>query len=247
MEMSASTDVESQSPATRSRSRCLDTFLVGSVIALFLMLGVTIAGALVFANRIERKLNERPSGESQSQPRSSVSDQPSSYKMQNFAYLEATKSELKNESMHWKPVNYGEIKTVGSLYNFNQIQHVLTVKEQGSYFLYVTLTFSCTHVCDPAQFDVTFPKDTSPAVKSGDQHPSPWLTCSVRLSQDKGRENASVTKTCWNVVTFPENENRLLAIAKIVLEGKQHNWKLELNHSGFGIFLIDGLKGALPS
>ncbi|XP_056313299.1 uncharacterized protein LOC130228823 [Danio aesculapii] len=244
--MSASTDVESQSPATRSRSRCLDTFLVGSVIALFLMFGVAIAGALFFANHIERKMNARSSGESQeSRSLASILDQTSSYKMQSFAYLEATNSQLETGVMPWKPVNYGEIQTVGSLYSFNQVQQALTVKEQGSYFLYVTLTFSCTHVCEPAQFDVIFPKESSHAVKPGEQHA--WLTCSVQLSQDEGRENATVSKTCWNVITFTENENRLLAKAKTDFKHKQHNWKLELNHSGFGIFLIDGVKGALPS
>lgn len=238
--MSASTDVESQSPATRSRSRCLDTFLVVSVIALFLMFGVAIAGALFFANHIERKINARSTGESQeSKSLASILDQPSSYKMQNFAYLKATKSELETGVMSWKPVNYGEIETVGSLYSFKQVQETLTVKEKGSYFLYVTLTFSCTHVCEPAQFDVIFPKDTSLS--------SWWLTCSVHLSQAEGRENATVSKTCWDVVTFPENESRVWAKATTYFKNKEHNWKLELNQSGLGIFLIDGLKAALPS
>ncbi|KAL0202309.1 hypothetical protein M9458_000327, partial [Cirrhinus mrigala] len=61
--MSASTDVESQSPAGRSRSRYLDTFLTVSVIALFVMFMVALAGALCFAKHIEDKLNARRSRE----------------------------------------------------------------------------------------------------------------------------------------------------------------------------------------
>ncbi len=57
--MSASADVESQSPATRPRSRCLDTFLTVSVIALFLMFAVALAGALYFAKHIEDEINAR--------------------------------------------------------------------------------------------------------------------------------------------------------------------------------------------
>lgn len=63
LEMSASTDVESQSPAARSRSRCLDTFLTVSVIALFIMFAIALAGALWFAKHIENEINERKSRE----------------------------------------------------------------------------------------------------------------------------------------------------------------------------------------
>lgn len=57
--MSASADVESQSPAARSRSRCLDTFLTVSVIALFLMFMVAGSGALYFAKHIEDEIDAR--------------------------------------------------------------------------------------------------------------------------------------------------------------------------------------------
>jgi len=84
--MSASTDVESQS---RSRGRRLDAFLIGSVIALFLMFAGALAGALWFAKHIENELNERKTRESESEastgPRNMhLSDTGDAYKVRIY-------------------------------------------------------------------------------------------------------------------------------------------------------------------
>ncbi|XP_067259420.1 uncharacterized protein [Chanodichthys erythropterus] len=228
--MSASTDVESQSPASRSRSRCLDTFLTVSVIALFIMFAIALAGALWFAKHIENEINERKSQQLDGSTDSLVAHLPVSgnvYKMQNFAYLRATESELKSQYvMAWESIPYGKGHTVGSLYTYDENQKVLNVKESGSYFLYVQLSLSCKADCQSGQFTVSFQN----------QKEMKELTCTVSLPERNGDE--PVSRTCWRVVTFPENGNRLLA--KSEFQGKKDNWALEMNDSGFGMFLVDG-------
>ncbi|KAK2909520.1 hypothetical protein Q8A67_005357 [Cirrhinus molitorella] len=224
--MSASTDVESQSPAARSRSRYLDTFLTVSVIALFFMFMVALAGALYFAKHIEDKISEQtPSKDSLI---AQLPETGSAYKMQNFAHLRATESELKSGVMAWETFAYGKGRSIGSLYSFDKKQNVLDVKESGSYFLYVQLNFSCTGRCPSGQFTVTF----------YNQHNIKELTCSVSLPE--WSEETPQSQTCWRVVTFLENQNRLFA--KSTINVTLDNWKLELNDSGFGMFLVDGLR-----
>ncbi|XP_016112901.1 uncharacterized protein [Sinocyclocheilus grahami] len=228
-----SADVESQSPAVRSRSRCLDTFLTVSVIALFLMFMATLAGALYFAKHIEDEINARKTGhtdgvtDSQVAPFHGTGD---AYKMQNFVYLRATESELKTGVMAWEPFAYGKGQTIGSLYSYEKNQNVLTINESGSYFLYVQLNFSCTGRCPSGQFTVSF----------YNKHNSVELPCTVSLPE-RSKETPH-SQTCWRVVTFQENGNRLMVKSQV--EGTLNNWKLEMNDSGFGMFLVDGL-GAL--
>ncbi|KAF4118026.1 hypothetical protein G5714_000077 [Onychostoma macrolepis] len=231
--MSASADVESQSPAARPRSRYLDTFLTVSVIALFFMFMVTLAGALYFAKHIEDEINARATRHVDGVTDSlvaSIRDSGNAYKMQNFAYLRATESELKTGVMAWEPFAFGKGQTIGSLYSYEKKQNVLNINESGSYFLYVQLNFSCSGQCPSGQFTVIF----------SNKHNSEELTCTVLLPE--WSKEMPHTQTCWRIVTFPENENRLMAKSQI--KGTLDNWKLEMNDSGFGMFLVDGL-GAL--
>ncbi|XP_059407701.1 uncharacterized protein LOC132142079 [Carassius carassius] len=233
LEMSASTDVESQSPAARSRGRCLDTFLTVSVIALFFMFMVALAGALYFAKHIEDEINKRTTRHLDGSADALVAPFPetgNAYKMQNFAYLRATESELKSGVMAWESIAYGRGQTIGSLYSYDKKQNVLNVNESGSYFLYVQLTFSCAGICPSGpsdQFTVSFNNRLN----------NVELTCTVSLHE--WREDTPISKTCWRVVTFPENGERI--VAKSQFKGSS-DWKLEMNDSGFGMFLVDGLR-----
>ncbi|XP_042614864.1 uncharacterized protein LOC109088351 [Cyprinus carpio] len=231
--MSASADVESQSPAARSRSRCLDTFLTVSVIALFLMFMVAGSGALYFAKHIKDEIDARTTRRSDGSANALVAPfakTGNAYKMENFVYLRATESELKTGVMAWETFAYGKGQTIGSRYSYEEKQNVLNIKEGGTYFLYVQLNFSCTGRCPSGQFTVSF----------YNKHNSEELSCTVSLPV--WSEEAPHSQTCWRVVTFPENENRLMA--KSQTEGTLDNWKLEMNDSGFGMFLVDGF-GAL--
>lgn len=53
-----SADVESQS-AARPRGRCLDTFLITSVVALFVMFLAGLGGALLFVKHLESQMSAR--------------------------------------------------------------------------------------------------------------------------------------------------------------------------------------------
>lgn len=134
---------------------------------------------------------------------------------------------LKSGVMAWESIAYGSGQTIGSLYSFDQKQNVLNVNESGSYFLYVQLTFSCTGICPSDQFTVSF----------YNQRNSVELTCTVSLP--KWSEETPISKTCWRVVTFPEDGNRLVAKSQFK---ETLDWKLEMNDSGFGMFLVDGLR-----
>ncbi|XP_067296739.1 uncharacterized protein [Pseudorasbora parva] len=231
--MTASADVESQSASERTRSRCLDTFLTVSVIALFIMFAIALAGALWFAKHIESEINGRKAEELHGSTDSLISEFPGSenaYKMQNFAYLRANESELKNAHvMAWESIPSGTGHTVGSLFDYHDTQRALRVKNSGSYFLYVKLSLSCSGVCQPGEFTVSFKTQ---------ENNSPKLTCTVTMS--KGNREEPFSQTCWSVVTFPEKDYRLMA--KSTFPGKLDNWKLEMNESGFGMFLVDGVQ-----
>ncbi|KAA0721710.1 hypothetical protein E1301_Tti021371 [Triplophysa tibetana] len=222
--MSASADVESQS-AARPRGRCLDTFLITSVVALFVMFLAGLGGALLFARHLESQMNARRTPKSSGQ----VGDIPSgnSYKGQNFAYLRATNSELKDGVMMWEPIKHGDTQSLGALYDYKNNKRVLEVAASGSYFLYVQLNFSCMHICPAARFTVKFK----------DQSANTRLTCSV--SMPNGTQ--PVSHTCWSVVTLSEKGSQLLAGSEFIeFSEPSGNWKLELNDSGFGMFRVDG-------
>lgn len=128
--------------------------------------------------------------------------------------------------MAWESIPYGKGHTVGSLYSYDTNQKVLNVKKSGSYFLYVQLSLSCKANCTPGQFTVSFYNLLN----------RKELTCTVSLPDAIGDE--PVSRTCWHVVTFPENGNRLMA--KSEFKHKLDNWTLQMNDSGFGMFLVDG-------
>lgn len=129
--------------------------------------------------------------------------------------------------MAWESFPYGNGHTVGSLYTYDKNQRVLNVKESGSYFLYVQLSLSCRGICKPGHFTVSFYNTN---IKE--------LTCTVSLPDVYGDKNEPVSRTCWSVVTFLENGNRLMA--KSEYNETQGDWTLQLNDSGFGMFLVDG-------
>ncbi|XP_051993165.1 uncharacterized protein LOC127651404 [Xyrauchen texanus] len=226
-----SPDVESQSSGARSRSRCLDTFLTVSVIALFVMFIFALAVALPFAINIGSEMSALKTRDAEGQKNALGMDAPeAAYKMQNFAYLRATNSELTKGVMDWESILYGKGQSIGSMYSYDKNQRVLNVNKAGSYFMYVQLTFSCTHICPSGQF-------TTSIYNRDDKK---QLTCTVSLPETPGMNgSAPVSRTCWHVITLPDQQSRLIAKTEFSKQTLNH-WKLELNDSGFGIFLVDG-------
>lgn len=132
--------------------------------------------------------------------------------------------------MAWEGFDYGKTQTIGSLYSYDQRQQALDVKYSGSYFLYVQLSLSCTAICSSGQFSVSFTNRLN----------NKELSCTVKLQEVNGTE--PIRQTCWRVVTFTENGDRLMAKSEI--KGSPGDWSLEVNDSGFGIFRVDGVQAA---
>lgn len=82
--------------------------------------------------------------------------------------------------------------------------------------MYVELNFTCTSTCNAGVL----------TVKVGDE-----LTCKVELPAGI----LSVSRKCWTVAQL---KNQGLLTQMTVQKGLEY-WKLELQSSGFGIFLID--------
>ncbi|XP_036413451.1 uncharacterized protein LOC118798189 [Colossoma macropomum] len=227
----SSTDLESlESGAARSRCRRMDACLVGSVLALFVL---TVAGfvlALLFALNLKSEMDsikKRDITDDSPTLGSLHADIGSGYKAQSFAYLRATNSELKQGVMEWESISYGSGKTVGSGYTYDPDHRALTVKREGSYFLYTQLKLSCVYQCENGSLTLTFES----------QGNSEQLSCTVKLPANHSDD---VVQKCWTVIPHLEQKSRLLA--RISSNKSLKNWQLDLNSSGFGIFLVDGLE-----
>lgn len=84
--------------------------------------------------------------------------------------------------------------------------------------MYVELNLTCTFKCNAGVL----------TVKVGDE-----LTCKVELPAG----TSPVSRKCWTVAQLTNNQG-LLTQMTVPQEGFK-DWKLELEGSGFGIFLID--------
>lgn len=210
------TDEESLQASGRGRGRCVSAFLVVSVLFLFVAVAALAAGGMMVAMDLQAKL-------AAASPKFDTSELPGhssypDYKMQNFAFLQAKSSELKNSTMRWAPVSHGAGVSVGSNFLFNSEQHSLTAEQEGTYFMYIALNLTCTHRCNAGLL----------SVRVGDK-----LTCEVNLPAVA--DATPVSRKCWTVSQM--NRQKLLMQMSVPEEGLL-DWKLELNSSGFGMFLV---------
>lgn len=127
--------------------------------------------------------------------------------------------ELKNSTMHWAPVYYGAGMSVGSNFLFNPEQQSLKPERSGMYFMYIDLNFTCTYTCGAGLLSVSVGSK---------------LTCEVELPVSNS--STPVSKKCW-AVTQMDGE-KLFTQMTVPEKGLQH-WKLTLETSGFGMFLVD--------
>ncbi|KAI4832073.1 hypothetical protein KUCAC02_015056 [Chaenocephalus aceratus] len=212
-------DVESLQKSGRRRGSCLDVFLVGSTIFLLVAVAALAAGGVMVVMELRSELETtRPS----SDPRTSrlTGDTPdSAYKMQNFAYLEAVSSKLQNSTMELSQIEYGAGLSVGSNFQFEEGTHSLKAKQVGYYFIYINLNLTCTYQCSAGLL----------SVRLGDK-----LTCEVELPALA--DTTPVSRKCWTVSRL--DGQKLFTQMTVPKEGLQ-NWRLELNTSGLGMFLVD--------
>lgn len=216
-------DVESLVNSARSRGRCLNVCLVASVISLFLAIAAVAVIGTVAILELQKSLTLRSSVDVSSVHGAVAGirgdTQSAVYKMQNFAYLQANASPLKNGKLSFSPMNYGSGNSLGSLFNYIESQHIVQPTRSGSYFLYLDLNITCLARCKPGHLTVTV---------------SDKLTCRVELQE--WAESTPVTRKCWAVSRIEAGE-RLQALMAVSENGLE-NWKLE-NSSELGLFLVD--------
>ncbi|XP_029917729.1 uncharacterized protein LOC115366427 [Myripristis murdjan] len=213
-------DVESLQKSERRRGRCLDVFLVTSVLVLFMLVAAVVAGGVMVTMELRSKVAPMRPPIEVGTPAKLTGDTPApAYKMQNLAYLEATSSQLKNFTMSWSPVLFGAGKSIGSHFHFEPTQHSLQPRSEGHYFIYLNLNVTCTHRCNASLLTV---------------HLGDKLTCKMELPQGAV---TPVSKQCWTVAHL-DDQMRLVA-QMIVPKEELTNWKLEPKGSNFGMFLMD--------
>lgn len=224
-------DIESVQKRSARRGRCLDGFLVFSVIVLFAGLAsLASAGFLVVQNIQSQLKHLQPQFEPETSKQTGAQPEPT-YKMENFAYLEATQSELNNHTMKWSGVTVLSRKPVGTNFVFNRVQHWLQVREAGVYFLYLNLNLTCGGRCEPGHFRIT----------AADGQGSDKLRCDVNLPQCTSEQPQQ--RKCWTVTTLEANTT--LQFKMSLPHGRLSHWRLELEHedsrgggSGFGLFMV---------
>ncbi|XP_028309420.1 uncharacterized protein LOC114467381 [Gouania willdenowi] len=211
-------DVESLQGGGQRRGRCLDACLVVSVLLLFVAVAAVAVGGFMAVMELRSQLEAsrlklEPVGSKLNQ----VADNPT-FKMQNFAYLEATSGQLtSNSTMRLDLIKHGDGTSVGSNFIFDSEQHSLTPKQEGSFFVYINLHLTCIFNCSAGLL----------RVQVGDK-----LTCEVELPS----HSRTVTKKCWTV-TWMERKKLITQI--MVPNGGLPYWKLELTDTGLGVFLVD--------
>lgn len=212
-------DVESQQKSGSRRGRCLDTFLVVSIIFLFVAVIALAAGGVIFVMKLTSELHSR--GLPNLGATESVEMSYQTYKMQNFAYLRAAESKLKTGNMALEAFIYGDEKSFGSNFDFDPKQLSLKPKKEGTYFIYIDLNFTCTNICPQGVVRVSV---------------SDKLTCEVELPERSEPSATPVNKRCWTVARI---EPEKLHTHMTVPETGFRNWMLEKKGSGLGVFLVD--------
>ncbi|XP_028419787.1 uncharacterized protein LOC114545596 [Perca flavescens] len=210
-------DIESLQKSSRRRGSCLDVFLFGSIIFLFVTVAAVAAGGLMVVMELRSELQSKLTRPHVEPGTSKLLGDPA-YKMQNFVFLEALSSELKNSTMPWTPVHYAAGKSVGSIFMFDSEQHWLKANQVGNYFMYIELNLTCTYNCNAGILRVNV----------GNK-----LTCEVKLPAVA--DSTPMSRQCWTVSQL--NEEKLFT-QMIVPKGLE-NWKLELSGSKLGMFLVD--------
>lgn len=114
----------------------------------------------------------------------------------------------------------GESRSVGKDFGFNEHQSALTPRREGNYFMYVNVNLTCVHQCAAGllRLDV-----------------GGKMNCELQLPAKADTE--PVSKQCWTVQRL--GTEGLQTDMTVFSEGQLDNWRLELETSGWGMFLVD--------
>lgn len=126
--------------------------------------------------------------------------------------------------MGWKSKSVNE--TVGSGYKFLKTQHSLWPQAEGSYLLYLDLVLRCRHL-EPQDCGAI---DVAMLVKRGGHNcDKSLLECRASASQRRAK--------CWDVVQMG---SQCSLVVWMEVRGDAKSWELDMEHSGMGMFLVDG-------
>ncbi|KAG5278422.1 hypothetical protein AALO_G00098820 [Alosa alosa] len=150
-------------------------------------------------------------------------------KSRNFGYLRPIPEILRNYTMQWEAIEFGNISLIGRNLKYDSDQGTLAVKQGGSYFFHLTLHFTSTAL-DTVSSRVNVTLESATLV---------LLSCEVELPA-VGQLMMPVTKTCWAVRNV-KRDSRLCA--QMIVHSETDNvfgWKLLSNGSGFLIHRVYG-------
>lgn len=228
---SETVDIESLQKSGARRGRCLFGCLVFSVIVLFMCFASLAGIGFLLLQDLQSQLRSLQQKQPVVSNLTGGLPEHITFKMQNFAYLEAASSELDNVTMKLSEVSFLDRKSVGSIYDFNRVQHCLRVKQAGVYFLYMNLNLTCGGRCHQGHFSISVLDDLS----------SDRLRCDVKLPNCSSEQPQQ--RKCWAVTTL--RENTTLHLKMSLPHGPLPDWRLQLEQeesrgggSGFGIFLM---------
>ncbi|XP_062395939.1 uncharacterized protein LOC134085516 [Sardina pilchardus] len=229
----SSKDVESLQPTVRkSSSKCIYLSLACAVVVTALV----GAAAFVFAwtelnnkmDLLSKQINLLNSTQSTGRGHHGAAPYASltgvdKFKSRHIAYLRVPDGNFRGSSMEWEAIRIGNSSSVGAMFDYDSVQHKLTVKREGSYFIYLNLKFS------NRDLDCNMNGTVKVTLKSKDKV---LLSCEVKLA-----ECPTVTEKCWAVAQHLERDSTV--IGDMFVHDKQSSWTLVSNESGFGMFLVD--------
>ncbi|XP_038163315.1 uncharacterized protein LOC119798042 [Cyprinodon tularosa] len=210
-------DVESQKSSARRRGSCVTVFLGISVLMLFVAVAALAVWGMLVVKELRSELHDTTSHVAYS--RNSDPSSSSSYKMQNFVYVKLNQASPDNVTTPLELVKSGEGTSVGSNFQYDQLKQSLKPAKEGVYFMYIQVTVSCTHHCKPdlLQLEVS----------------NTQLTCDLELTKDI--HLTPLSRKCWAVERLDGKELNV----QMTIQSKQNNLRLDVNKSGFGMFLVE--------
>ncbi|KAL4648742.1 hypothetical protein GN956_G6852 [Arapaima gigas] len=204
----------------RHSYRCLDLFLVVSVLFLYVcVLGGAVYTALYL--RLDRKVQVPPTADSPQNQQFFQPVTPQMNKMQKVAFFHLETATVKNgEMVSWKAVEFIDIHSVGTFYLYDQNNYTLKVQKQGIYLLFISLKFKST--------DAT----------SKNEKPSGKFTLDFNKFHCQVDLREGPVQHCVDILFLSSNTQLL---ARMHVTNNSTYWKVDPNASKFGIILQEEL------
>ncbi|XP_076143489.1 uncharacterized protein LOC143125688 [Alosa pseudoharengus] len=229
----SSKDVESLQPTVRNSNKCVHLSLACLAFAVIV---TSLGGAAVVVlawnkmdllnKNIDMLMSIQSSGTGYHGATQYALAEADKFKSRNLAYLRASQDKIDVGTMKWDAIDIGNGSSIGANFDYDSVQRMLTVKREGSYFIYLNLNFT------NADLDCDRNSTVQVTLKSKGRV---LLSCEVKL-----KDCPTVTERCWAVVQHLDRDSRISGDISVHGE-KPSRWQLVSNDSGFGMFLVDSL------